>query len=99
MTSKDASANNRSESDKSLQLLLILFLVTASIAASSIAIAYTGFGRQFMEQVETTITEQTSSPSLIEKEEEIIEEDVPTTIGKGKSDFTEYIDRLLAQSS
>jgi flagellar basal body-associated protein FliL len=98
MTSKDASANNRSESDKSLQLLLILFLVTASIAASSIAIAYTGFGRQFMEQVETTITEQTSSPSLIEKEEEIIE-DVPTTIGKGKSDFTEYIDRLLAQSS
>jgi hypothetical protein len=78
---------NRLGGDRSLQLLLIAFIATGSIAGSVMAIAYSAGRDVPVEPAQVDVLPQNAAelPAATEPEPE------PT-------DFTEYIDNLLAST-
>lgn len=83
---------SRPEGDKSLRALLFVFIVATSTAASIIAIAFASAGSYTVANAKTMAVE---TPTAQNDADEL---PARQTLDKPRSDFTGYIDQLLADA-
>lgn len=93
----DSGSNIRSDGDKSLELLVIAFIVTGSIAVSVIVLAYATAGSHSSDGTGTMPSAVTESEPTEKIEQAGGEPFDNEDSEKPAYDFTEYIDRLLSK--